>query len=158
MHAQRRQQHRPIRVDVYGQQLSRQPDDQGRAGQSRPGERHQRADHARDRHLSGAFPVISPGDYAGGARSELREHIFHRRCRHDAERALKETEATMPSIRNSENERGQTLLLACVSMIVLLSMAALAVDVSMFYVARTEAQRAADAAALAGATVFSTSG
>ena len=64
----------------------------------------------------------------------------------------------MPSIRNSENERGQTLLLACVSMIVLLSMAALAVDVSMFYVARTEAQRAADAAALAGATVFSTSG
>lgn len=55
-------------------------------------------------------------------------------------------------------ERGQTLLLACCALILLLAMAAMSIDFSMMYVARNEAQRAADAAALAGATVFRDSG
>lgn len=50
-----------------------------------------------------------------------------------------------------KDEKGATLGLAAVAMIVLLGMVALAVDVGMIMTARTEAQRAADAAALAAA-------
>jgi hypothetical protein len=55
-------------------------------------------------------------------------------------------------------ERGASLLLVAVAMVALLSVAALAIDLGMLYVARSEAQRAADAAALAGAYTFVTSG
>jgi hypothetical protein len=55
-------------------------------------------------------------------------------------------------------ERGSTLALAAAAMVLLLGMGALAIDVVTLYVARTEAQRAADAAAIAGATVFVNSG
>ncbi len=51
-----------------------------------------------------------------------------------------------------------TLYMVAVAMVGLLGMAALAIDVVSLYVARSEAQRAADAAALAGADVFVTSG
>jgi hypothetical protein len=57
-----------------------------------------------------------------------------------------------------KNERGVTLVLVAFSLAVLLGMAALAIDVSMLYVAHGEAQRAADAAALAGARMFAASG
>ena len=43
-------------------------------------------------------------------------------------------------------------------MVSLLAMAALAIDVVTLYVARTEVQRAADAAALAGAKALADSG
>ncbi|MFO7586707.1 MAG: pilus assembly protein TadG-related protein [Gemmatimonadota bacterium] len=49
------------------------------------------------------------------------------------------------------DERGVALVIAAGSMLALTSVAALAVDVGMLYTARTEAQRAADGAALAGA-------
>jgi Putative Flp pilus-assembly TadE/G-like len=49
-------------------------------------------------------------------------------------------------------------VLVAVSLFALLSMAALAIDVTSLYVASTEAQQAADAAALAGAKAFVTSG
>jgi len=55
-------------------------------------------------------------------------------------------------------QRGQTLLLVAVSLVVLIAMAALAIDVTTLYVARSEMQRAADAAALAGAKAFVDSG
>lgn len=55
-------------------------------------------------------------------------------------------------------ERGATLLLAVASLLVLLAMAGFAIDALKLYVARTDAQRAADAAALAGAKVFVSSG
>jgi hypothetical protein len=61
-------------------------------------------------------------------------------------------------IRAAGRERGASLVLVAVSLVVLLSVAALAVDLGMLYVARNEAQRAADAAALAGAYTFITSG
>jgi hypothetical protein len=62
--------------------------------------------------------------------------------------------------RKSErkNERGQTLILVAIALVSLLGMAALAIDVVTLYVARGEAQRAADAAAIAGAKMFVTSG
>lgn len=50
-----------------------------------------------------------------------------------------------------KDDRGATLGLAAVAMVVLLGMVALAVDVGMIMSARTEAQRTADAAALAAA-------
>src|SRR5579864_8103953 len=56
------------------------------------------------------------------------------------------------------NERGSTLVIVAAVMIVLLGVAALAIDLVSFYAVRAEAQRAADAAALAGAQTFLTSG
>lgn len=55
-------------------------------------------------------------------------------------------------------ERGSTLFIVAGSLIVLLGIGALAIDVGSLYVARSESQRAADAAALAGAKVFVESG
>jgi hypothetical protein len=56
------------------------------------------------------------------------------------------------------SERGQTIVLVAISLISLLAMAALAIDVVTLYVARSEAQRAADAAAMAGAKAVADSG
>lgn len=58
---------------------------------------------------------------------------------------------------NREREQGQTIVLMAISLVTLLGIAALAIDVSALYVTRNEAQRAADAAALAGARIFATS-
>jgi len=55
-------------------------------------------------------------------------------------------------------ERGVTILLVAVAMMALLAMAALAIDIVTLYVSEGEAQRVADAAALAGAKVFVSSG
>lgn len=55
-------------------------------------------------------------------------------------------------------ERGQTIVLVAISMFALIAMAALAIDLTALYIARGEAQQAADAAALAGAKAFVTSG
>jgi hypothetical protein len=55
-------------------------------------------------------------------------------------------------------ERGQTIILIAISLISLLAIAALAIDVVTLYVARTEIQLAADAAALAGAKAVADSG
>ena len=57
-----------------------------------------------------------------------------------------------------KNERGVTIVLVAFSLLALLGMAALAIDIATLYVAHGEAQRAADAAALAGAKMFAFSG
>src|SRR6266705_4315005 len=62
------------------------------------------------------------------------------------------------SIPRRPAERGQTIVLVAVALVSLLGMAALAIDVTTLYVARGELQRAADAAALAGAKAFVDSG
>jgi hypothetical protein len=49
---------------------------------------------------------------------------------------------------------GQTLAVVAVMMVALLGMMALAIDLGMAYTARAEAQRVADSAALAGASIF----
>ena len=59
---------------------------------------------------------------------------------------------------NTRREGGQTIVLVAVSMVGLLAMAALAIDLTTLYVAHGEIQRAADAAALAGAKAFVDSG
>lgn len=51
-------------------------------------------------------------------------------------------------------ERGSALVFFAFFILFLLGAAALAIDLGMLYVARSEAQRSADAAALAGASVF----
>lgn len=55
-------------------------------------------------------------------------------------------------------ERGVSFLLVVAGMFAILAMAALSVDLVMMYSARADAQKAADAAALAGARMFVTSG
>lgn len=52
------------------------------------------------------------------------------------------------------NERGATLAVVAVCLMALLGMMALAIDIGMLYKTRADAQRAADGAALAGASVF----
>ena len=52
------------------------------------------------------------------------------------------------------NERGSTLVLVAVSMAAILAVGAISVDLSMLVRMRNEAQRAADAAALAGASAY----
>ncbi|MCA1670882.1 MAG: pilus assembly protein TadG-related protein [Actinobacteria bacterium] len=54
----------------------------------------------------------------------------------------------------TRNERGSTLVVVALATTGMLSMLALAVDVGMLFTARGEAQRVADAAALAGAASF----
>jgi hypothetical protein len=61
------------------------------------------------------------------------------------------------TFRRNHPESGQTILLVALAIVSLLGMAALAIDVVTLYVARTEIQRAADAAALAGAKAIADS-
>jgi len=63
-----------------------------------------------------------------------------------------------PVLYRRSRERGQTIILVAISLVSLLAMAALAIDVVTLYVARSEMQRAADAAALAGAKAMVDSG
>ncbi len=58
---------------------------------------------------------------------------------------------------SNKSERGASLVLIAAATVVMLGLCALAIDLASFYVARSEAQRSADAAALAGATIFVTS-
>jgi Putative Flp pilus-assembly TadE/G-like len=55
-------------------------------------------------------------------------------------------------------DRGMTILYVAVGMLFVLGMAGLSVDLAWLYVGRAQAQRAADAAALAGAKVFANPG
>ena len=55
-------------------------------------------------------------------------------------------------------QRGVTIALVAVSMVVIIGMAALSIDVGLLYQAKADAQRAADAAALAAARLISISG
>ena len=59
-----------------------------------------------------------------------------------------------PKLSSRRKQRGQTLMLVAIAMVSLLAIAALAVDLVSLYAARGEIQRAADAAALAGAKAF----
>src|SRR6185369_14307469 len=55
-------------------------------------------------------------------------------------------------------QRGSALFTVAMAMIAFIGMMGLAIDLVSLYLAKSEAQRAADAAALAGATVFVSSG
>ena len=67
-----------------------------------------------------------------------------------------------PLIRRSSTpghgERGVTMILVALAMVAIIAMAALSIDVITLYLAREEAQRSADQAALAAARVISLSG
>jgi Flp pilus assembly protein TadG len=56
------------------------------------------------------------------------------------------------------SERGVTMVLVALAMVAIIAMAALSIDVITLYLAREEAQRSADGAALAAARVISLSG
>jgi hypothetical protein len=60
--------------------------------------------------------------------------------------------------RFRRGERGVTMVLVALGMFAILAMAVLAIDIVSLYVAKSDAQRAADAAALAGARMFVLSG
>jgi Flp pilus assembly protein TadG len=69
-----------------------------------------------------------------------------------------------PVIKNStskdqrQDERGVTMVLVALAMVAIIGMAALSIDVVTLYLARQEAQRAADSAAIAAANIISISG
>ena len=56
------------------------------------------------------------------------------------------------------NQRGMTMVLVAAAMVAIVAMAALSIDVVTLYLDREEAQRSADAAALAAARILSVSG
>src|SRR3989454_12536765 len=57
----------------------------------------------------------------------------------------------MRATRGIANETGSVIVIVALTLVVLLGFLALGIDLGMLYTARTDAQRAADAAALAGA-------
>ena len=59
---------------------------------------------------------------------------------------------------STRGESGQTIVLVAISLFALLAMLALAIDVTTLYVNRNQAEQAVDAAALAGAKAFVSSG
>jgi hypothetical protein len=61
-------------------------------------------------------------------------------------------------MRRQDNEQGYTIVIMASMIVVFLGFAALSIDVGVLYSARASAQRAADAASLAGAFVFVTRG
>lgn len=63
-----------------------------------------------------------------------------------------------PRPESLSNERGVTMALVAISMVAIIAMAAWSIDLVTLYLARQEAQRAADAGALAAARVISVSG
>src|SRR5215472_5118949 len=70
-------------------------------------------------------------------------------------------ETAMPGTttrRRRFDDSGQTIYLVAAGLVFLLGTCGLAIDLVTLYSGRSEAQRAADAAALAGASVFITSG
>jgi len=60
--------------------------------------------------------------------------------------------------QSGTSQRGSTLIVAVAALLMMLGMAGFAIDALTLYVSRTDAQRAADAAALAGAKIFVSSG
>ncbi len=60
--------------------------------------------------------------------------------------------------RTHQREAGATLLIVAGALVLILGLCAIAIDLVSLYVARNEAQRAADAAALAGASTFVSQG
>ena len=60
--------------------------------------------------------------------------------------------------RRAAQESGATLVLVAIALVMMLGLAALSIDVAVLYATRMEAQKAADAAALAGAKQYVTSG
>ena len=62
------------------------------------------------------------------------------------------------ALNGADKERGVTMVLVAVAMVAIVSMAALSIDVVTLYLDREEAQRSADAAALAAARILSVSG
>ncbi|HTT17950.1 MAG TPA: pilus assembly protein TadG-related protein [Candidatus Sulfotelmatobacter sp.] len=59
---------------------------------------------------------------------------------------------------HQQREHGVTMVLVAVAMVAIIAIAALSIDVITLYLAREEAQRSADAAALAAARILSVSG
>src|SRR5437867_12298007 len=57
-------------------------------------------------------------------------------------------------MRNRQREKGHVAVMVAALLVVLFGFTSLAVDVGVFYTSRTAAQRAVDAAALAGAFTF----
>lgn len=68
---------------------------------------------------------------------------------------IRRCSSTCPSRRH---ERGVTMVLVALALVAIIAMAALSIDVITLYLAREEAQRTADSAALAAARVISISG
>ncbi|MGH9495396.1 MAG: pilus assembly protein TadG-related protein [Candidatus Sulfotelmatobacter sp.] len=60
--------------------------------------------------------------------------------------------------KQERNERGVTMIIVALAMVAIIAMAALSIDVITLYLAREEAQRSADSAALAAAKIISVSG
>ena len=94
---------------------------------------------------------------AASSRSQLCA-VQHSDRRHGREHGLKISDKEENSFAETCQERGQTIILVAIGLVSLLAMAALAIDLVTLYAARSETQRAADAAALVAAKAIADSG
>ena len=87
-----------------------------------------------------------------------RPMLLPRRVMAPRKQAIRRRPEDSPSLSQRERagmtDRGYLVVTVAILLVILLGLSALAVDVGMMYSARTSAQRAADAAALAGAFTF----
>src|ERR1700756_181961 len=81
----------------------------------------------------------------------------HDECNY-AQSEVKDDIVAKFTFNRPQGEQGITILLVAVAIVGILAMAALAIDIASLYVAHGEAQRAADAGALAGAQVLVAAG
>ena len=68
--------------------------------------------------------------------------------------SVNRTQATPAALAHKADERGATLVMVAISLVVLLGMGALAVDLAAGFAWRAEAQKIADSGALAGGSAF----
>src|SRR5271166_5981972 len=103
---------------------------------------------------------IEPQRHAGAAASAA--HPSAARRLQQARCACRTAEGGCPHIdlphMDRSGERGVTIALVAVAMFSIIAMAGLSIDIGTLYEASAEAQRAADAGALAAARVISISG
>jgi len=89
---------------------------------------------------------------------ELRPKVTPARRMYTMKTRMRPAETRRKAAKERNAERGAALVMIAGGLVLILAAAGLAIDLGVLYLEKSEAQRAADAGALAGAQVFATSG
>src|SRR5258707_8460298 len=89
---------------------------------------------------------------------ELRPKVTPARRMYNMKTRMRPAETRRKAAKERNAERGAALVMIAGGLVLILAAAGLAIDLGVLYLEKSEAQRAADAGALAGAQVFATSG
>src|SRR5260370_35099580 len=92
------------------------------------------------------------------SRLELWPKVTPARRMYTMKTRVRAAETRSKAAKGRNAERGAGLVMIAGGLVLILAAAGLAIDLGVLYLEKSEAQRAADAGALAGAQVFATSG